>query len=80
MLTDHIYGAPDAGYFFDIDLLDIISSQGWTSCAYDRKFFWKWKDNLPLILCTHSDDFMMHFRDEHMYEWDNFIAVLFKKG
>lgn len=79
-VTGNVYGHKSAGYFFDDDFSDTITSLGWVSCAYDRKFFWKWIDELPLILITHSDDFAMFLRESHMYEWDKLLAALKHKG
>jgi hypothetical protein len=76
----NLYGHKSAGYFFDGSFSGVIVSCNWTSCAFDRKFFWKWRDGIPLILITHSDDFAMFLREEHMDEWHMLIAALLKEG
>lgn len=67
-VTGNIYGGKLAGHIFDKDFSSVIDKRGWISCAYDRKFYWKWNDGLPLILITHSDDFCMLLRSQHLYE------------
>jgi hypothetical protein len=79
-VVGNLYGGKSAGNIFDTHFSSIIEKRQWLSSQYDRKFFWKWVDGIPLLLITHSDDFLMFLRDDHMFEWDLLIQELKEAG
>jgi hypothetical protein len=79
-VTGNLYGGKSAGHIFDGHFSGIIGKRDWVSSPYDRKFFWKWIDGIPLILVTHSDDFLMFLRESHMSEWELLIQALKDAG
>ena len=75
-VTGNLYSGKSAGHIFDNHFSGIIGQRGWVSSPYDRKFFWKWIDGIPLLLITHSDDFLMFLRESHMSEWELLLQAL----
>ncbi len=79
-IMKNVYGAPPAGNIFGTHVAAIVTGEGFISCPFDPKFYWKWLDMLPILFVIHSDDFIMYLRDQHMYVWDSMIKSMNTAG
>ena len=74
----NLYGFPPAGQNFSIEFDKYLKECGYTNTPWDLKFFYKWKNDKPILLIAHSDDFRWFGGKEHMDEWQLLINT-FKK-
>jgi Reverse transcriptase (RNA-dependent DNA polymerase) len=69
----NLYGFPPAGQNFSIEFDKCVKECGYTSTAWDPKFFFKWIDNKPLLIIAHSDDFRWFGPENLLNEWDMLV-------
>ena len=53
----NLYGFPPAGQNFSKEFDKCVTECGFKNTPWDLKFFIKWKNNRPILLIAHSDDF-----------------------
>ena len=74
----NLYGFPPAGQNFSVEFDKCVSECGYMNTPWDLKFFYKWVDNLPILLIVHSDDFRWFGSKKHMYEWQLLVDTFEK--
>ena len=79
-IRGNLYGSPPAGKNFADTVALIIKSVGFISTAYDPKFFCMWKEELPILLIIHSDNFKIFLRPQFMYVRELLLDALREKG
>lgn len=65
-VVGNCYGNPAAGKNFADTVTAIIKAVGFVNVAYDPKFWWMWRDKLPVILIIHSDNMKVFSKPEHI--------------
>ena len=65
----NLYGFPPAGQNFSIEFDKCVIECGYLNTPWDLKFFYKWKNNKPLLIIVHSDDFRWFGDKEELEEW-----------
>ena len=65
----NLYGFPPAGQNFSIEFNRCVIECGYKNTPWDLKFFYKWKNDKPMLLIVHSDDFRWFGDKEQMDEW-----------
>ena len=65
----NLYGFPTAGQNFSLEFDKCVKECGYTNTPWDLKFFIKWKDNKPMLLIAHSDDFRWFGDKAQLSEW-----------
>ena len=65
----NLYGFPPAGQNFSIEFDKCVIECGYKNTPWDLKFFYKWKNDKPMLLIVHSDDFRWFGDKEQMDEW-----------
>ena len=71
----NLYGFPPAGQNFSKEFDKCVTKCGYKNTPWDPKLFYKWKDEKPLIIMAHSDDFRWFGPDNMLNEWDLLIAT-----
>ena len=65
----NLYGFPPAGQNFSIEFDKCVTECGYKNTPWDLKFFYKWKNNKPMLIIVHSDDFRWFGEASEMSEW-----------
>ena len=65
----NLYGFPPAGQNFSIEFDKCVIKCSYKNTPWDLKFFYKWKNDKPMLLIVHSDDFRWFVDKEQMDEW-----------
>ena len=52
-----------------LNLINVLYECGYKNTPWDLKFFYKWKNDKPMLLIVHSDDFRLFGDKEQMDEW-----------
>ena len=71
----NLYGFPPAGQNFSKEFDKCVTKCGYKNTPWDPKLFFKWKDDKPLIIMAHSDDFRWFGPDNMISEWDLLITT-----
>lgn len=71
----NLYGFPPAGQNFSKEFDKCVTQCGYKNTPWDPKLFHKWKDDKPLIIIAHSDDFRWFGPDNMLHEWDLLIKT-----
>ena len=69
----NLYGFPPAGQNFSIEFDKCVMECGFKNTPWDLKFFYKWKNNRPILLIAHSDDFRVFCDKRDLSEWDALV-------
>ena len=69
----NLYGFPPAGQNFSKEFDKCVTECGFKNTPWDLKFFFKWKNNRPILLIAHSDDFRVFCDKRDLSEWDALI-------
>ena len=67
----NLYGFPPAGQNFSIEFDKCVIECGYKNTPWDLKFFYKWKNDKPMLLIVHSDDFRWFGDKEQMDYFHN---------
>ena len=65
----NLYGFPPAGQNFSVEFDKCVFECGYKNTPWDLKFFYKWKNNKPMLLIVHSDDFRWFGDSSEENEW-----------
>jgi hypothetical protein len=71
----NLYGFPPAGQNFSKEFDKFVTQCGYKNTPWDPKLFYKWKDDKPLIIIAHSDDFRWFGPNNMIDEWDLLIKT-----
>lgn len=71
----NLYGFPPAGQNFSIEFDKCVRECGFENTPWDLKFFFKWKNNRPILLIAHSDDFRVFCDKRDLIEWELLIKT-----
>ena len=74
----NLYGFPPAGQNFSIEFDKCVKECGYVNTPWDLKFFYKWKNNKPMLIIVHSDDFRWFGDKDEINEW-HLIVKSFEK-
>ena len=74
----NLYGFPPAGQNFSLEFDKCVDECGYKNTAWDRKFFFKWVNNKPMLLIAHSDDFRWFGDSKNMKEWQLLVDTFEK--
>ena len=74
----NLYGFPPAGQNFSKEFDKCVTECGFKNTPWDLKFFIKWKNNRPILLIAHSDDFWVFCDKRDLSEWDD-LMINFNK-
>ena len=69
----NLYGFPPAGQNFSKEFDKCVTECGFKNTPWDLKFFIKWKNNRPILLIAHSDDFRVFCDKRDLSEWDALV-------
>ena len=69
----NLYGFPPAGQNFSIEFDKCVKECGFQNTPWDLKFFIKWKNDRPILLIAHSDDFRVFCDKRDLSEWDALV-------
>lgn len=69
----NLYGFPPAGQNFSIEFDKCVKECGFKNTPWDLKFFIKWKNDRPILLIAHSDDFRVFCDKRDLSEWDDLV-------
>jgi hypothetical protein len=74
----NLYGFPPAGQNFSLAFDKCVTECGYKNTPWDLKFFYKWKNNKPMLLIVHSDDFRWFGDARDMSEWQLLVDTFEK--
>ena len=69
----NLYGFPPAGHNFSVEFDKCVEECGFKNTPWDLKFFYKSKNNRPVLLIAHSDDFRVFCDKRDLSEWDALV-------
>jgi Reverse transcriptase (RNA-dependent DNA polymerase) len=74
----NLYGFPPAGQNFSIEFDKCVAECGYVNTPWDLKLFYKWKNNKPILLMVHSDDFRWFGDKDDLSEWQLLVTTFEK--
>jgi hypothetical protein len=74
----NLYGFPPAGQNFSKEFDKCVKECGYENTPWDLKLFFKWVNDIPLLLIAHSDDFRWCGPKHMFHEWDLLVATFEK--
>ena len=70
----NLYGFPPAGQNFSIQFDKCVMECVFKNTPWDLKFFYKWKNNRPMLLIAHCDNFRVFcYKRDYLSELDALI-------